>query len=312
MSTFLGFLLGICCASSAALSAPKPKIGFVLATMQEERYQTDKKAFIENATRLGAEVIFASCNNKEQTQAAEVENLLSQGVKVLVIQAVNGDAAAGFAKQAKKDGVFVVAYDRLIRNAPLDAFITEDSYSVGKAQAEAAVKFTKGKGNYVLLQGEAGQSGTIARSAGVLDTLKKHPGIHLVVQQTHAGWSPELAMKTTENALTKHGNKIDAVIANNSGMANGAIQALTEQKLTGKVFVAGADADATALRNIAQGKQHLDVRVSIEDQARQAAEVAVALATGKTFKRHGTTDNGAGLVPTMHSPVFPITQGSVR
>jgi D-xylose transport system substrate-binding protein len=241
-----------------------------------------------------------------------VENLLAQGVQALVIQAVNGDTASSFVKQAKQDGIPVVAYDRLIRNAPLDAYVTEDSYTVGKAQAEAAVKFTGGKGNYVLLMGEAGQSGTIARTKGVLEVLKKHPDIKLVVQQNHAGWSPDLAMKTTENALTRYNNNIQAVIANNSGMANGAIQALQEQKLLGKVFVAGADADLTAIRNIVKGKQQLDVMVSIEEQAQKAAEVAMMLAQKKDFKEDSWVDNGLKKVKTMNSPVHPIDKSQVE
>src|SRR5690606_29862505 len=135
-----------------------PKIGFILSTMQEERYQRDKRVFEETVKKLGGQVVFASCNNSEQTQAAEVDNLLSQGVQALVIQPVNGDTATAFVKQAKQDGVPVIAYDRLIKNAPIDAYITEDSHEVGRLQAEAALKFTKGRGNYVLLMGQAGHS----------------------------------------------------------------------------------------------------------------------------------------------------------
>src|SRR5262249_16528273 len=128
----------------SAFAASKPKIGFILATMQEERYQRDKAFFEETVKKLGGETIFASCNNSEQTQAAQVENVLSQGVSALVIQAVNGDTASALAKEALKDHIPVIAYDRLIMNAPVDAYITEDSEAVGRAEAEAAVKFTKG------------------------------------------------------------------------------------------------------------------------------------------------------------------------
>src|SRR5688500_7651113 len=117
-----------------------PKVGFILSTMQEERYQRDKKVFEETIEKLGGEVIFASCNNSEQTQASHVDNLLSQGVDVLVIQPVNGDTASAFVKQAQADGVPVIAYDRLIKSAPLAGYITEDSLSVGRMQAEAAIK----------------------------------------------------------------------------------------------------------------------------------------------------------------------------
>ena len=219
----------------------KVKIGFILSTMQEERYQRDKEVFTKVVEQLGGEVVFASCNNNEQTQAAQVDNLLSQGVKALVIQPVNGDTASGLVKQAKEDGVAVVDYDRLIKNAKIDYYVTEDSEHVGELQAQAAVDYTHGKGNYVLLMGQAGHSVAEARTRGVLKVLARYPGIKLVVKQYHHGWSPNLAMATMENTLTKYHNDIQAVIANNSGIAHGAIQALVEQKLTGKVFVAGAE-----------------------------------------------------------------------
>jgi D-xylose transport system substrate-binding protein len=289
-----------------------PKIGFILATMQEERYQRDKQVFEDSVRKLGGEPVFASCNNSEQTQAAQVENLLSQGIKVLVLQAVNGDTASALARASQQDGVPIVAYDRLIMNAPVDAYITEDSEAVGKAEAEAAVKFTHGQGNYVLLMGEAGQSGTIARTNGVLHVLEKHPKIKIVVRQNHKDWSPDLAMQTTENALARFKNDIQAVIANNSGMANGAVQALQEQKLAGKVFVAGADADLTAIRNIVQGRQQVDVMVSIQDQARHAAEVAMALARKEKFHWDAETENGSGKVKTVQSPIYPIDSSNIE
>lgn len=290
----------------------KPKIGFILSTMQEERYQRDKKVFEETVKKLGGQPVFASCNNNEQTQAAEVDNLLSQGVKVLVIQPVNGDTASAFVKQAKQDGVPIIDYDRLIKNAPIDAYITEDSYRVGQLQAEAAVKFTHGKGNFMILMGQAGHSVAEARTAGVMSVLKNYPAIHIVTRQYHPGWSPNLAMQTVENSLTQHKNNIQAIIANNSGMAHGALQALEEQKLLGKVFVAGADADLAAIRDIAGNKQQFEVMISIQDMARRAAEVAMALAKNESFHFDSTVDNGLTQVKTVNSPVFAVDKESIE
>lgn len=289
----------------------KVKVGFILSTMQEERYQRDKRVFEETAKALGADVVFASCNNSEQTQAAEVDNLLSQGVKALVIQPVNGDTASSFVKQAKQDGVFVVDYDRLVKNAQIDAYITEDSMKVGQLQAEAAVAFTGGKGNFVILKGQAGHSVAEARTAGVLSVLKKYPGIKIVVQQYHNGWSPKLAMETTENALTQYKNNIQAVIANNSGMAHGALQALEEQNLTGKVFLAGADADLANLRDIVANKQQFEVLISINDMAKRAAETAVALAKKQQFKFDSLVNNGLLQVKTINTPVYPVDKTQI-
>ncbi len=307
----LSFLIALFALALPA-QAKAPKIGFILSTMQEERYQRDKRVFAETAEKMGAKVVFASCNNNEQTQAAEVENLLSQGVDALVIQPVNGETASAFVKAAQSDGVPVIAYDRLIRNAKIDAYITEDSFRVGQLQAEAAVKFTKSRGNYVILMGQAGHSVAEARTSGILSVLKKYPEIKIVVKQYHPGWSPNLAMQTVENALTQNKNNIQAVIANNSGMAHGAIQALEEQKLTGKVFVAGADADLAAIRDIVAGKQQFEVQISINDMAKRAAEVAIAIAAKQEWKADSIVANGKGDVKTVNTPVFAVEKTSVE
>ena len=321
---FFRFLIAMLVVGQFAVAAEAkkpqkgPKIGFILSTMQEERYQKDKRFFEEAVQKMGGTVLFASCNNSEQQQAAEVDNLLSQGVDVLVIQAVNGDTATSFVNQAKRDKVPVVAYDRLIMNAPLDGYVTEDSIKTGELQAEAAVKATGGKGNYILLMGQAGHSCAEERTAGAMKVLKKYPAIKIVVKQYHAGWSPNLAMQTTENTLTQYKNNIQAIIANNSGMAFGAVQALEEQKLTGKVFVAGADADLPNIKAMLQGKQQYEVGIPIEEMAGRAATVAMALAQKKEFKVDNMTNNGYKvggnpvLVKTVNAPVFGVDKSEIE
>ncbi|MGZ3689718.1 MAG: substrate-binding domain-containing protein, partial [Bdellovibrionota bacterium] len=192
------------------------------------------------------------------------------------------------------------------------AYITEDSVKVGELQAEAAVKFTHAKGNYVLLMGQAGHSVAEARTRGVMNVLSKYPAIKIVVKQYHPGWSPNLAMQTAENALTQHKNDIQAIIANNSGMAHGALQAVEEQKLTGKVFVAGADADLASIRDVVSGKQQFEVFISINDMARRAAEAAMALAQKQEFKFDSLVDNGLAKIKTINTPVFPVDKSQVE
>ncbi|HLD73737.1 MAG TPA: substrate-binding domain-containing protein [Bdellovibrionota bacterium] len=290
----------------------KVKIGFILSTMQEERYQKDKAIFEKEVTKLGAEVLFESCNNNEQTQAAKVENLLAKGVQVLVIQPVNGDAAGTFVREAHEDKVKVIAYDRLIKNADLDFYVTQDSFKVGVLQAEAAVKATQGKGNYAVLMGQSGHSVAQEITRGNLSVLKKYPDIKIVVQQSHDNWSSQEAMATVENALTKHKNKIDAILANNSGMAHGAVQALKEQNLLGKVFVAGADADLSAVKNIVLGHQQFEVLKAIQPLAQSAAEVAVKLAKNENPKNDGVVFNGKINVKTLNTPVYPVTKDNLK
>lgn len=297
---------------SQAVAADKIKIGFVLSTLQEERYQKDQKYFKDEAAKLGFEPVLVSAENNEQTQTAKVENLLSMGVKALIIQPVNSNAAGALVKEAHADKVPVIAYDRMINNAQVDYYVTMDSFSVGKLQAEEAVKHTKGKGNYVILMGQAGHSVANEITRGVESVLSKHPGIKVVVKQSHEGWKPDLAMATVENALTQHNNKIDAILANNSGMAQGAVQALSEQKLAGKVFVAGADADLSAIKNIVAGRQHFEVLKDIEPLARTAAQVAFKLAKGEPQKPDTTVTSGKFTIPTMTTPVYPITKSNLE
>ena len=262
------------------------KVGFLLKTMQEERYIKDRDAFIERAKELGAdEVIFDSANNDENMQLSKFENMLTQGADVIVMQPVNTGTASNMVKMAHESGVAVVNYDSLIMNSDVDVFLTQNSWAVGQLQGQEMVKWFKEhrgevKGNVVLLRGQPGDSNANAFSQGVLDTVAEYEGLNLVVDQSHEGWSPDLAMATTENALTKYGNDIDAVIANNSGLASGAIRALEAQGLadTDKVFVAGSDADLLNIRYIEQGKQAVEIFKKIKPLAYKSAEVAVALA----------------------------------
>jgi D-xylose transport system substrate-binding protein len=295
---------------SGAAQAQSVKIGFVLSTMQEERYQKDKKYFEDAAKKLGAEVVFASADNSERTQAQKVENVLSKGVKALVIQPVNSDAAGALVKAAKDAKVPVIAYDRIIKNGDLDYYVTQDSCEVGRLQADAAVKALGGKGNVLILSGQDGHSVAQEITRCNLEALKKHPGMKVVLQKTHANWSGSLAQATVENALSKNKNDIQAILANNSGMANGAVQAVEGQKLTGKVFIAGADADLTSIRNIIAGKQSFEVFKAIQPLAEKAAEVAVKAAKGETVTSEYKVNNGTKDVTSFNTAVFAVDKSN--
>lgn len=284
------------------------KIGFILDNMNEERYAKDRKYFEAKAKELGATVIFASANSDAATQMNKVENMLSVGVKAIVMQPVDSNASASMVNAAHKEKVPVVAYDRIIFKAPVDLYVTQDSFKVGVLQTEAAVKKTHGKGNYIILSGQEGHSVAEAITSGVKSVLAKYPDIKIVTHQYHPGWSAELALRTVENSLTRHNNKVDAILANNSGMAHGAVQAVVEQKLTGKVFIAGSDADLSAIKDIVNGKQQFEVLKDIRPLAEAAAEAAVALAKNQPVIADSTVDNQSGTpIKVINTPVFPIT-----
>ncbi len=292
--------------------AKKVKIGFVLATMNEERYVKDRNYFEDAAKAAGADVEFASADDKVEVQTSKVETLLAKKIDVLVIQPVNGEAAGSIVAMAKKDNVPVIAYDRIIKNADIDLYVTQDSFKVGVLQAEAAVAATNGKGNYIILMGEAGHSVADEITRGNLSVLEKNPAIKIVVKQNHPGWSTALALSTVENALTKNHNNIQAILANNDGMALGATKALEEQKLTGKVFVAGADADLTAVKNIVDGKQSMTVLKGIKPLAEAAVAAAVKIAKKEIPVSDSKINNGMKDVLVVSTPVTPITKENVQ
>jgi D-xylose transport system substrate-binding protein len=293
----------------------KVKVGFILKSMQEERYQKDKAIFTEKAESLGAKVYFASANNEEQMQLSKFENMLAKGCKVIVLQPVNTGTAGNMVKMANEEGVKVVGYDSMLVNGPLDFMVMQDSWAVGKLQGEAMVEWLKAKkgkveGKVALIMGQPGDSNAAAMSSGALEIIESNAGLELVAKQSHEGWSSDKAMATAENVLTKHKNKIDVFICNNSGMARGVIAALDAQGLadTEKVFVAGSDADIVNIQYVAQGKQTVEIWKKIAPLAEKAAEIAVKLAKGEEVKADKMINNGLVDVPTIVTPVVPITK----
>ena len=305
--------------------AEEVKIGFLLKTMQEERYQQDKAAFEAKAKELGAEVIFDSANNNEQTQLAKFENMLAKGAQVIVMQPVNSGTAGSMVRAANEEGVRVVGYDSMLTNGPLDVMVMQDSWAVGKLQGEAFVEWLQAKkgkveGTLALVRGQPGDSNATAMSSGVLETVKANPGIEQIVDQSHEGWAPDKAMATAENTLTKYGNKVDGFIANNSGMARGVIAALDAQGLadSSKVFVAGSDADLANLQFVAQGKETVEIWKKVNPLAEKAAEIAVLLAkspdtpVSELVTADKTINNGYVDVPTIVTPIVAVTKDNLK
>jgi D-xylose transport system substrate-binding protein len=301
-------LLATACSKGA--SGP-PKVAFLLSTLQEERYQKDKQYFETQAKLLGLAPFTLAADNDNARQLAQVEDALSRGAKVLVIQPTDSAAAASYVDKAHEKGAKVVAYDRSISGAP-DYYVAHDSHLVGVLQAEAAVKATGGKGAFVILNGQSGHSVATEIERGYMDVLKPlidKGDIQVIVEKSHDAWSPEQALKTVEDALSKSKGVLAAILANNSGMARGAVQAV--QAAGKKVFIAGADADAANVNYVCEGKQSVEVLKDIKPLAEKAAEVAAQLARGEAPKgdpAHTTT----GYVPVAAVPVHLITADNAR
>jgi D-xylose transport system substrate-binding protein len=268
-----------------ACKAPEdgPQVAFLLSTLQEERYQKDLAYFEARARQLGVRVTTLAADNDNARQLAQVEDALTRGAKVLVIQPTDSQAASSYVRLAHAQGAKVIAYDRAIVADDLDAYVSHDSYRVGVLQAEAAIAATGGKGKFVLLAGQAGHSVATEITRGYTETLAPYVSrgdVEIVSQQSHSAWSPEQALRSVEDALARAGGRVDAILANNSGMARGAVQAVEAAGLKG-VFIAGADADAANVDFVCQGKQTLEVYKPIQPLAEAAADTAAAMIKGE-------------------------------
>ena len=293
-----------------------PRVAFLLSTLQEERYQKDKAYFEAAAKKLGLAAFTLAADNDNARQLNEVEDALARGAKVLVIQPTDSAAAGAYVSKAHEEGVPVVAYDRDIKDGALDYYVAHDSFKVGVLQAEAAVKATGGRGNYVLLDGQAGHSVAIEIARGYYSVLQPYLDagkIHVVVEKSHDAWSPEQALKTVEDAIAKTGGHLDAILANNSGMARGAVQAVQAARLP-HVFIAGADADAANVEYVCEGKQSVEVLKAIKPLAERAAEVASQLArtgmvTGARDRKTPVAAVAVSLVDATNARALIIDSG---
>lgn len=304
----------------AALAACKPgssggdKVAFLLSTLQEERYQKDLEFFEDRAGDLGLDVIALAADNDNAKQLAQVEDALARGAKVIVIQPTDSSAAASYVDLAHRQGARIVAYDRAIYSADLDFYVSHDSYEVGVLQANAAIEATGGKGRFVILAGQAGHSVATEITRGYKDTLQPYldrGDIEIVAEQSHSAWAPEQALRTVEDALARSGGQVDAILANNSGMARGAVQAIEAAGLEG-VFIAGADADAANVNFVCQGKQGVEVLKDIQPLAEAAADVAAKLARGDSPAAATTLELGGGPVPVAAVRVALVTADTVK
>ncbi len=297
----LVFFLIVFVLSNIALSAPKILIGFSMDTLKEERWQKDRDFFVEEATKLGAKVLVQAANGDDALQVSQAENLLSQGVDILVVVPHNAEACAAIVESAHKSKVSVIAYDRLIKNSDVDLYISFDNEKVGTLQANYITKLVP-TGTYVYIGGAPTDNNAYMFKAGamkVVDPLVKAGKIKLAYDQFTNDWKPEIAQSNMENALTLLDNKVDAVIAANDGTAGGVIQALTEQKLAGKVPVSGQDAELAACQRIVEGTQTMTVYKPIRVIAEAAARAAVDMAKKKKIKTTMTVNNGKIDVPFL-------------
>lgn len=290
------------------------KIGLSIDDLRLERWQKDRDIFVNKAESLGAKVYVQSSNSNEQTQISQIENMITRGVDVLVIIPYNGDVLSNVIREAKMDGIKVLAYDRLINNADIDFYLSFDNEKVGELQAKAMIE-AKPKGNYFLMGGAPTDNNAKLFRKGQMNILQPKidsGDIKIVGDQWVDGWLAENALKIMENGLTANDNHIDVVVASNDSTAGGAIQALEAQGLSGKVAISGQDADLAAMRRIIAGSQTMTVYKPITALANRAAEISIQLAQGENIKSNSSLNNGIKDVPAWLLDPIIVTKSNIK
>jgi len=312
-------LLLMCCAfvfaaDAKAQSFPeKPKIGFLMDSLKVERWQTDFASFEKRAQELGAVVVMEDSDGNDDLQLQQAQKLLDAHVKALVIVPHDTVKAVRIVELAKSKGVPVLSYERLIRDSGVDFFVGVDAVAIGGLQA-TALSTVAPKGNYILLEGSPTDPNSHLMLQGqkkILQPLVDRGAIKIIAEVWCPNWDPTEAYTRISEVFAKNPGQVAAIVASNDGTAGGAIQALEEKKLDGKVAVSGQDADLAAIIRILKGTQSMTVYKPIGSIAAQAADAAVALANGKKPAASGTVSNGKRNVPSFLGPIITVNKDNI-
>lgn len=287
MGQFKSPILGLAMAAGLSLTAmvgsalAQDKVGVSWDKFQEERWKIDEKAIKEGLAKAGLQYVSTDAQGSAEKQIGDIDNLLNQGVKVLIVLARDKDAIMPAVKKAAAAKVPVLAYDRLIED-PSVFYLSFDNVEVGRLQAREVLKL-KPKGNYVYIKGGPTDPNANLVWSGQQEVLKDAIGkgdIKIVGDQYTDDWKPEIALKNMEQILSSTQNKVDAVVVSNDGMAGGVVQALKAQGLSG-IPVSGQDGDQSALNRVARGEQTVSVWKNSLELGKAAADIAAQLAKGK-------------------------------
>jgi D-xylose transport system substrate-binding protein len=282
--------------------------------MKGERWQTDLDAFERRAKQLGAEVISSDAGGDDNLQLQQVKDMIKAGIKVLVLLPHDTTKAGRIVDAAKSAHVKVISYDRLAQNSDVDLYISFDRVEIGRMQAEYLVNLAP-RGNYVLIAGSPNDEGARALHEEQMKILRPfidRGDIKVIADEYTREWLPSEAYLQMLKAIDSSQGQIAAVLASNDGMASGAIQALREHNLAGKVLVSGQDADLANVIYIAEGTQSMTVYKSIPNQATRAAEEAVHLAQGAKANSDGTISNGKINVPAVLLKPVLVTRENIK
>ncbi|WP_196218108.1 sugar ABC transporter substrate-binding protein [Streptomyces blattellae] len=319
---------GVLNASSEAGDASPTKgnditVGLLLPEKANSRYESFDypiiKKKVESLTKNQGDVDYANADASADKQAAQMQQMIDDGIDVILLDAVDSHAIADGVRKAKDAGIPVIAYDRLAEG-PIDAYISFDNSLVGEVQGRSLVE-ALGNGDdpskkIVMMNGSPTDPNAKQFKAGALDELTGK--VTIAESYDTKDWKPENAEANMEEAIDKIGaDDIAGVYSANDGMAGGIIDALKAAGVTELPPVTGQDAELAAVQRIITGEQYMSVYKSYPQEAEAAAEMAVAKVQGRDIQFDALTRDQvdsptAKDIPSQLVPVVALTKNNIK
>jgi len=316
--SLLFFLGAVSCLSQVqqAKAQPNPelRIGFSIEATYGERWQTDLEQFETRAQQLGAKTITRSADGDDDKQFKQVKELLNSGIDALVLLPHDSAKAVRIVEAAHARHVPVISYDRLVPSPQVDLYIGFDLFQVGVLQAQALTDHAP-KGNYILMGGSPLDPNSKVVRAGqmkVLQPLIDRGDIKVLADIWIPDWSPTQAYVLMTKALQDLKAPLTAIVASNDATAGSAIQALSDNDMSGNVLVSGQDADLAAVVRLYDGTQLMTVYKPLPAMARAAAEAAVTLARHANVEATATVSNGEQTTKAILLRPILVTQQNAK
>jgi len=287
-------------------------IGFSIDSYLIERWQRDTDIFVAKIKEMdsNAEVNLQNANGDIETQKEQIKYLIEKKVDVLIIVCIDSYSLGDVVAEAKSAGIPVIAYDRLIRDADCDLYISFDNEKVGQLMGESLVDAGLPNKKVMMLSGPNEDNNVSLVEKG-FKTVMDENNIEIVDVYHTPGWKAEEAATYLSEHLSEL-NEVDAIMCGNDNIATMVTRTLSEARLAGKIKIVGQDADLEACQRVVEGIQVMTVYKPVEKLAQTAAEYTISLAKGEeigtvTDAVIGTVTDGTYDIPYCYLDPIAVT-----
>ena len=305
------------------------KIGISMPTQSLERWNRDGSYLEEQFKAAGYDVELTYSDNETDRQVNDIQNLISDGVDLLVVAAIDGEALNTVMDEAKDAGIPVISYDRLIKSDAVSYYISFDNYTVGTLQGQYVIDTldldNAGDKTYNIefTAGDPADNNAGYFFNGAYDTLKPYLDagtLNVVSGQTDfdsvatAQWDTQTALERMQNILASYyadGTQLDVALCSNDSTALGVTQAIeSDYAGSNTVLITGQDGDEANLANIVDGKQSMTVYKAVANEAVVTLDLAKAMLAGDTVDESLIEASGWDFDCTYDTESYETSEGN--